>query len=1038
MTRSQDHCSLIYSDGHSSKFWKLVLQGTSHTVTFGRLGTTGQTQTKQFASEEAAQKAFDKLRLEKLRKGYVEEPGGTGTTAPAEPTAVTPKPAPANISVAAPSKLRESGGQKTGSEVTDADLSVAPEFDLEPFDWFRWGHCTLPPLKRETSPFLLKDCVSRLGALSFRKYYSIPWCDLELSPFMSREEAHFWFVAMTSRTGRLTMRQFAKQLSEAPCDGQLTYDQFVEQLDCDPGTLPPEFGAVLASILTVDEYVNLITRESVYKAPGSGWPDQEPLRHAPRLAEGFSRFVVPYLTSEQRQTLCSRIDRKLASYQSPIHADGTPFPEYYLAAALGMHEWISGLLSDWDAEPFSRPGAAHWFIYPERLVFGLESADRVAAEWRRLKLRMRTIHDVRGFIACTQDTAIDCILDSIRAESDKEDCAALVRGLALIRTPAVASAMLQCRISSAAPAVAREWLSLNVGRAVWGLIGVAGEQPRLTSAIYEYLRDVRRRGFATVIEEAVQNSSRPQVAARIRTEVLDQTEEIHLPFDEGSTPPWLSRALAAVGSVKSSAMPEWASPALLPPLVVGERKLNDEQLRTLLYLFQTTSLVKKHPLWADLRTHVSGSVRDAFAWKLFQLWQDDGYPSKHKWAMEAIGYLGDNSCVLKLTPFIRVWPGESQHTRAVLGLECLRAIGSSTALMQLAAIAAKLKYQALREKAGLYVRMIAAERGLTRQELEDRLVPDCGLDAQGCCEFSYGNRTFSFFLDADLKPMVRDATGKLRPNLPAPGAKDDPSIAAESLASWKLLKKQIGEVAKIQAGRLEQAMITGRRWKIADFTDLLVAHPLMIHLTRKLIWCGFDEAGKRIMTFRVTEERDFADADDNAVSLAAAHQAGVVHPLDLSEAERSRWGEVMGDYELAAPFPQLGRAVYVLSPTEQQSGQISQFHDLEIPAPSLVYTLEKLGWLRGPTMDAGLFDEHSKYFPAADVTAVIGYEGPVGMGYIEPENMLVLKSAHFSRGSRQQFGDHWISESKLRLGDVSPIVVSEVVADLQLLKSKAK
>lgn len=73
MTRSQDHCSLIYSDGHSSKFWKLVLQGTSHTVTFGRLGTTGQTQTKQFASEEAAQKAFDKLRLEKLRKGYVSE-----------------------------------------------------------------------------------------------------------------------------------------------------------------------------------------------------------------------------------------------------------------------------------------------------------------------------------------------------------------------------------------------------------------------------------------------------------------------------------------------------------------------------------------------------------------------------------------------------------------------------------------------------------------------------------------------------------------------------------------------------------------------------------------------------------------------------------------------------------------------------------------------------------------------------------------------------------------------------------------------------
>ena len=99
--------------------------------------------------------------------------------------------------------------------------------------------------------------------------------------------------------------------------------------------------------------------------------------------------------------------------------------------------------------------------------------------------------------------------------------------------------------------------------------------------------------------------------------------------------------------------------------------------------------------------------------------------------MGAIGHLGDDGCVMKLTPLVRAWPGESQHARAVFGLECLRGIGSSTALMSLSGIAQKLKFKGLKAKAEEFVTEIAQERGLTRSELEDRVVPDCGLDEQG-------------------------------------------------------------------------------------------------------------------------------------------------------------------------------------------------------------------------------------------------------------------------------------------------------------------
>jgi predicted DNA-binding WGR domain protein len=1041
MPNLRHECSLIFSDGKSSKFWKLVLEGNSHTTTFGKLGTAGRTQTKNFPSEHLALTAYHRLFFEKLRKGYVEAVPGSATGTAAAPTESTP----GNPAAVTSRRSRKSAVNPPETAVADVDLSFAPEIDLQPFQWYRAGVCTRPPLAREVSPFSLKESVRRLSSISTnRDWLSAWWQELDLSPVMSPEEACFWFVAMTESPEDHSMAKFAKKLSERSFDGTVTRDAIIERLECNRGSVPPELGAALANVLTVDDYVDIMTRETATRGDNCysrGYWNRgisERYRHTAALAEGFSRYAVPYLTSAQRETLCRRVDQKLADHDGSVNSDGTILPEYYLAAALGMQEWIRRLISGWDADRFLSSWEAESTIRPQLLLFGLGSGEQVASEWRRLKLRMRSIHDVQAFLACTQDTAIDCILDSILAETDRNRCSALVRGLALARTSSVAGAMLQCRQSSAAPAVAREWLTKNVGRAVAGLVNVAGEQARISPAIYEYLQEVKRRGFASVIEEVLRNSTRTQVVQKIRAEVLDRDEPLYVPFDENSTPAWLKKELAAVGAGKSGALPVWATPAMLPPLIVGDHKLSDEQIQTVLQMLRTTIILQKHPLWTALRTHVTASIRDAFVWKLFQLWQEDGSPSKHKWAMEAIGNLGDDGCVLKLTPLIRVWPGESQHARAVFGLECLRAIGSTTALMQLASIAQKLKFQGLRQRAERFVSEIARERGLTQQQLEDQMVPDCGLDEQGRREFSFGARKFSFVLGADLKPRVRDLEGKLRPDLPTPGVRDDALLAAESIASWKLLKKQIGDVAKTQARRLEQAMVAGRRWNIDSFTTLFVRHPLMIHLTRNLIWCGFDEAGERTLTFRVTEERDFADVDDNAVSLTDAHTVAIVHPLYLSETERSRWGEVLGDYEITAPFPQLGRTVYSLSPDERQAERLAQFCDLQIPAPSLVFTLEKLGWIRGATSDAGLFDQHFRHFPAADLTAVVAYEGMVGMHYIEAENLLVVESVHFVEGCQQLAADPWAKVSKLKLEEVPPIVISEIVADMQLLKSKAK
>ncbi|EMP82567.1 WGR domain protein [Leptospira santarosai str. CBC1531] len=63
---------LIFKDDKSDKFWNIEVDGTSFTVTYGKTGTAGQTQTKTFDDEEKCLKEAKKLLSEKLKKGYVE------------------------------------------------------------------------------------------------------------------------------------------------------------------------------------------------------------------------------------------------------------------------------------------------------------------------------------------------------------------------------------------------------------------------------------------------------------------------------------------------------------------------------------------------------------------------------------------------------------------------------------------------------------------------------------------------------------------------------------------------------------------------------------------------------------------------------------------------------------------------------------------------------------------------------------------------------------------------------------------------------
>jgi predicted DNA-binding WGR domain protein len=1014
-----------FRDGSWDKFWTITLDGKTTTVNFGRRGTDGQTQTKEWASEAEARKNHDKQVAEKTKKGYLETTS-EGTTA----TLATPKAAKA-APAETPAPAPEAQGS-VAAAASPAPLAVPAtlerRIDLSPAEWAlaTWRPRAAPGPRPTPAPFDRQACALKLGRLIPTQLgWRADWSEVHLPEVMTAEEAHYWFLAMTLVFQKADPTNLAPKLEAMKIDGRVTPDD-VRAIYRSEGAyfLREEMVLALKHLLSMDELADLVFDDTIH---GQG------LGHNTSFLDGYLRFVVPDLSDADAEKLRARVRPLITPANWPADLRKVPAP-FLLAAALGMGQELRPVVESWRDDQYRKDSSDDYYHRPQMVILGLGDPALVEQHIRRLKLRLVTPLHVAGWLAHTEWRALDYLADGILVNANKELCERWVTALHVVKAPEAAGPMLRLALQSRAPKAARDWLEQNVGHAIVGLAAVAAGRGALADAAVEELLVFKRKGLGPQIAEALEGLP-PDQRGRVQTEVVDHQEVVLEAFDDETTPAWLARGVAAAASKKA---PPWIRPGDLPPLVVEGRRLSDRQVGAVFAALQASPLDKPHPLLADLRRHAEPASAEAFAWKLFERWLGENAPSKDKWAMAAVGVLGGDASVLRLTPMVRAWPGESQHARAVLGLEVLRAIGTDTALMQLNGIAQKLKFAGLKNKAREFMEAIAKDKGLTRAELEDRVVPDFDLDERGHRVFDYGARRFHFLLGPELKPMVRDddEKAKLRDNLPEPGAKDDAAKAAAAIADWKSIKKQIKDVASLQAIRLEQAMVTGRRWKTADFQTLVLRHPLMTHLARLLLWGVYD--GKELReAFLVTEDQECVNLDDEPCVLRADSALGLVHPLQLQDGARDAWGQRFADYALIQPFPQLGRPVHRLDKGDEKKSSLDHFN-VKLPAPTLVFTLEKLGWQRGVGMDGGCFDEHSRQFPAAAITAVVSYEGTVSMGYIQPDAELTVTGCCFVAGLREPDGYAGNLQHKLELGDVDPIVVSETLHDLNIVASKAK
>ncbi|MBG6141574.1 DUF4132 domain-containing protein [Longispora fulva] len=473
------------------------------------------------------------------------------------------------------------------------------------------------------------------------------------------------------------------------------------------------------------------------------------------------------------------------------------------------------------------------------------------------------------------------------------------------------------------------------------------------------------------------------------------------------------------------ALPDWADPETLPQVLSRDRTtaLPPAAVGHLCTMLAISRPGAPYAGIAVVREVADPPSLAEFGWVVFQRWLLAGAPTKESWAFDALRWLGDDATVHRLAALIRSWPAEGAHARAATGLDVLAAIGTDVALRHLDGLARRAAFRALRRKAADRIGEVAAERGLTADQLADRLVPDLGLDPRGALVLDYGPRSFTVGFDERLKPYVTDGSGARRKDLPKPGARDDAETAAAAYTVFGGLRKAVRAIAADQIRRLERAMVTRRGWTAAEFGALIVDHPLVGRLAGSLVWTVVDGDGGVRAAFRVAEDRTFVDVGDDAYALADDATVTVAHPLCLGDTVAA-WSEVFDDRGIPQPFPQLAREVYALTDAEAGARTLTRFGRAVVPVGRLL-GLERRGWQRGTPQDEGI-QAWMHMVVAGGRAIVVNLDPGIAAGAVTELPEQRVEHVWVNDGPT---GD-WCPRGSLRLGDLDPVTASELLRDL--------
>ena len=358
-----------------------------------------------------------------------------------------------------------------------------------------------------------------------------------------------------------------------------------------------------------------------------------------------------------------------------------------------------------------------------------------------------------------------------------------------------------------------------------------------------------------------------------------------------------------------------------------------------------------------------------------------------------------------------------------IGNACLAALAlirAPSAVAQLSRLQGRVKHHSSRTQVERALNRVAEQSGVSRDTLEDRSAPTCGLTALGRLERKLGDVTAVVQLTGsrDFELFWISATGKRQTSVPA-------SVKNEHGEALKELKQQMKELEQqlpTQLRRLESMLLSQRSLAVAEFRERFLQHPLVGYLSRRLLW----RVGDSSQICGLLGDQ-LVGADDQPRDALETAQVTLWHPLHSSVDEVQAWRRWLERHEITQPFKQAHREVYVLTDAERQTSTYSNRFAAHVLRQHQFGALcRERGWHY--TLQGG-FDSHNTphvELPAHGFRVEYWVEGVHGAGEISEAGIYLYAVTDQVRFVRS--GEPEPSE----LSQVPPLLFSEMMRDVDL------
>ena len=269
------------------------------------------------------------------------------------------------------------------------------------------------------------------------------------------------------------------------------------------------------------------------------------------------------------------------------------------------------------------------------------------------------------------------------------------------------------------------------------------------------------------------------------------------------------------------------------------------------------------------------------------------------------------------------------------------------------------------------------------------------------------------------------------------------------LATLKADAKALAAELAVHRFRLERSWLTGQEWAATAFAERLLGQPVLGWLARRQIWTVADPGGA-LRTCLFMEDGAVLDADGNAA--APPDPAAVLslwHPLHAIGPDMvARWRRTLARLAIAQPIRQAWRETYVATEAEHESSPDSRRYALRVLHQAQAIELARpRGWETRTLVPHIPSSESAPWMLPVPGFGVCAELRTAGVGAMElrgaPFTHVVTDRVRFrvveDRGDWRRDGGRKlrVTDTPVRLGDVDPVVFSEVMRDVDLLVSVA-